>query len=119
MIQPESPKQIRPLELGQPLGLALMGKSSPSFAEAKAAKEYWQAKLARLKYEEESGQVVSKDQVSSKAFDAGRIARDNLLSIPARLMDVLAVETDPRQIHSLLEEDIRKVLDELIRSLKQ
>ena len=95
------------------------GEVIPSFAEAKAAKEYWQAKLARLKYEEESGQVISKDQVSSKAFDAGRIARDNLLSIPARLMDVLAVETDPRQIHSLLEEDIKKVLDELIRSLKQ
>ena len=45
------------------------------------------------------------------------VVRQNLLSLPSRLMDQLAAESDPREINALLEGEVREVLKMLAEEL--
>jgi transcriptional regulator with XRE-family HTH domain len=89
----------------------------PTFAEAKTMKEVYLAKMARLKYEEEAGRFLEKAEVERRAQEVGMVVRQNLLSLPSRLMDQLAAESDPREINALLEGEVREVLKMLAEEL--
>ena len=90
-----------------------------TFAEAKTMKEVYLARMARLKYEEEAGKLVPKADVEARAADIGMVVKQNLLSIPSRLMDQLADETDPREINAILEAELRRVLEQLAEELRR
>ena len=89
------------------------GGDSTTFAEAKTMKEVYQAKLARLKFEEESGKLIEKAEIEDKARDIAVIVKESLLTIPNKMMEQLAVESDPRKINVALDEEIRAILAEL------
>ena len=91
----------------------------PTFAEAKTMKEVYLARMARLKYEEEAGKLVPKADVESRAADIGMVVKQNLLSIPSRMMDELAIESDPREINAILERELRQVLEQLAEELRR
>jgi len=92
-------------------------KRQPTFAEAKTMKEVYLARMARLKYEEEAGKLVPKADVESRAADIGMVVKQNLLSIPSRMMDELAIESDPREINAILERELRQVLEQLAQEI--
>ena len=54
-----------------------------------------EARLARLKYEQQVGTLVNRDEIQVSAFNKFRTFRDLLLSVPDRLSAQLAAETDP------------------------
>ncbi len=55
------------------------------FNKAKARKEHYNAERARIESEKQLGNLISRDEVQAKTFNAARVARDRLLGLPPRL----------------------------------
>ena len=85
----------------------------PTYAQSRAVRELYLARLAKIEFEERAGKLVSRDEVTVAAFTKARTVRDNLLNIPDRVAAVLAAETDPVRTHQILTDEIRKALIEL------
>ncbi len=83
------------------------------YFRARAVRENYLARLAKIEFEEKTAKLISRDEVQVAAFTKGRTARDNLLNIPDRLAATLAAETDADKVHQILTGEIRKALDEL------
>ena len=86
--------------------------SGPSFAQSRAIKEAYNARLAKLAYEEKSGALVRTDSVKVAWFNTLRVIRDRALNLPDRLAPLLAAETDPKVVRDLLEEELRTILND-------
>ncbi len=85
----------------------------PTYAQSRAVRELYLARLAKIEFEERAGKLISRDEVTVAAFTKARTVRDNLLNIPDRVAAMLAAETDPVRTHQILTEEIRKALIEL------
>jgi pyruvate/2-oxoglutarate dehydrogenase complex dihydrolipoamide acyltransferase (E2) component len=83
------------------------------YFRARAIRESYLARLAKIEFEERTGKLVSRDEVQVAAFTRGRTIRDNLLNLPDRLAATLAAETDADRVHQLLSAEIRQALEEL------
>ena len=86
--------------------------SGPSFAQSRAIKEAYNARLAKLAYEEKSGALVRTDSVKVAWFNTLRVVRDRALNLPDRLAPILVAETDPKAVRDLLEEELRIILND-------
>lgn len=84
-----------------------------SYAQSRAVREAYMARLARVEYEEKIGKLVSADKVRVDAFNLARKAREMLLGIPDRLAPILAGESDAFEVHRLLTEELRRVCNEI------
>ncbi len=82
------------------------------YTKARAVREHYQARLAKIEYEERTGKLVSKDEVQVAAFNKFRQFRDHMLNLPDRLAAILAAETDAAQCYEILSLEIRKALNE-------
>jgi hypothetical protein len=82
------------------------------YARARAVRENYLARLAKIEFEERSGRLISRDEVQVAAFNRFRTFRDGMLNIPDRVAAVLAAETDAAKVHGLLITEIRKALHE-------
>ena len=80
------------------------------YTKARAVREHYQARLAKIEFEERTGKLVSKDEVQVAAFNKFRTFRDGMLNIPDRVAAVLAAESDAAKVHSILTAEIRKAL---------
>ena len=98
----------RPAEVNDPPKL----ESGLEYARARAVRETYMARLAKIDFEERTEKLVSSDEVQVSAFNRFRQFRDGMLNIPDRLAAVLAAETQPRRVHELLATEIRKALSE-------
>jgi hypothetical protein len=88
------------------------GQANPDYARARAVRETYLAKLAKIEFEERSGNLVSKHEVEVAAFNRFRTFRDGMLNIADRLSAVLAAEVDSASVHEILTTEIRKALEE-------
>jgi hypothetical protein len=86
-----------------------------SYAQAKAQREAYLAGLARLEYEQKSGTLVDVEAVKHEVFARAREARDALQNARARLVPLLAAETDPLRIDDLLSKEFGRVSEMLSR----
>jgi hypothetical protein len=82
------------------------------YSKARAVREHYQARLAKIEYEERVGSLVSKDEVQVAAFNTHRVIRDAMLNIPDRVAAMLAAETDEAKCYEILATEIRKALNE-------
>lgn len=78
--------------------------SGPSFAQSRAIKEAYNARLAKLAYEEKSGALVKTDSVKVAWFNTLHVVACRICRIALRL---LATESDPKIVRDLLEEELR------------
>ena len=85
----------------------------PAIAKSQAKKEEFRAKLVELEYEERVRTLVQESKVTEEAFRVGRLVRDAMLNVPARLAGILAAESNQRKVHDLLEKEIRQALEAL------
>jgi hypothetical protein len=83
------------------------------YFRARAIRENYLARLAKIEFEEKTAKLISRDEVQVAAFTKARTVRDNLLNIPDRLAAMLAAEGDADKVHQILTGEIRKALDEL------
>ena len=91
----------------------LDGGGALEYSRARAVRENYLARLAKIEFEERSGKLVSRDEIEVAAFNRYRTFRDGMLNIPDRLAAVLASETDPVRVFELLSAEIRKALLEV------
>ncbi len=83
---------------------------SLDYARARAVRENYLARLAKIEFEERSGKLVSRDEVEIAAFNKFRTFRDGMLNVPDRVAAVLAAETDTAKVHEILTAEIRRAL---------
>jgi hypothetical protein len=86
--------------------------NTPSFADARAVKEFYSARLTKLEYEKESGTLISANEVKVQTFNRFRAFRDQMLNIPDRIADELAGITDAHEIFRILTDEIKSALNE-------
>src|SRR5687768_13736549 len=84
-----------------------------TYAQSRAVRELYLARLAKIDFEERSNKLVSRDEVKVAAFAMARTIRDSRLNIPDRIAAMLAAESDPARVHLILTEEIRRALSEL------
>lgn len=80
------------------------------FATAKTHRERANAKLAELRYLEQSGKLIPADEVKAKEFAVARKLRDRILGFPARIQNFLP----PEAMQVMIEE-----CDQLVRELQE
>ena len=86
---------------------------APDYNKARAVKEFYAARLAKLEFEEREGKLVNIDEINVQHFNRARRLRDRLLMIPRRLAAQLAAETDTRTVEEILDAAICEALEEL------
>ena len=57
------------------------GFGASQYTKARAVREHYQARLAKIEYEERVGRLVSRDEIQVAAFNKFRQFRDQLLNI--------------------------------------
>ncbi|MCC6366839.1 MAG: hypothetical protein IT165_25235 [Bryobacterales bacterium] len=82
------------------------------YNKARAVREHYQARLAKLEYEEKTGKLVPADEVKIAAFNLFRRYRDHMLNIADRVAAILAAETEAAKCYEILSTEIRKALNE-------
>jgi hypothetical protein len=117
--QVQLPTSGKPDEVAEPMativgGDALPGRGTgPSYAQSRAVREAYQARLAKLDFEQRSGKLVEVDKVKAAAFRTARAVRDGMLNLPDRVAHELAHETNPAAVHARLSNEIRTILEAL------
>ena len=86
---------------------------SSSYHYSRAKKEAYDALLKKLDYEERSGKLIPVEQVEVEAFNAARIARDKLLTIPDRVAPQIIGKKNIQEIKQILRKEIRDSLQDL------
>ena len=86
------------------------------YTKARAVREHYQARLAKLEYEEKVGSLISKDEVQVATFNQFRQYRDGMLNLPDRVAAMLAAESDAAKCYEILATEIRKALNEFADS---
>lgn len=113
----EQPQRPAPAPEAQPVGGdSLPGRQppmGPSYAQSRAIREAYQAKLAKLEFEERTGKLVDVDTLRIEAFKVHRRVRDSILNIPDRCAPQLATMEDASAIHAYLVEEISRALRQL------
>ena len=88
-------------------------KGIPPLAQSLAIKAAYQAKTARLEFEERSKKVVSAEEVEVTGRKLAAAVISGLYTIPDRISDELAGMSDPHEIHTFLIREIDQVVEEL------
>lgn len=89
------------------------GHGLPPYAQSRAIREAYEARLSKLEYEVKTGKLVNADEVRVAAFNIGRMTRDKLIGLPDRVSSILAGISDSHEIHRLLSAEIRLICEEL------
>jgi hypothetical protein len=111
--QRRAPRATQAAPLPDPIRTEPVGAGGLDYFRARAIRENYLARLAKIEFEEKTAKLVSRDEVQVAAFTKARTVRDNLLNIPDRLAATLAAEPDADKVHQTLTGEIRKALDEL------
>jgi hypothetical protein len=86
------------------------------YTKAPAVREHYQARLAKIDYEERVAKLVPKDEVQVAAFNKFRQFRDHMLNIPDRIAAMVAAETEAARCYEIIAIEIRKALNEFADS---
>jgi hypothetical protein len=85
----------------------------PSFAQSRAIREAYAARLTRLEYDQRSGRLVDKAELKMRLAKLHMAVRDSLRTIPDRVAPIVAAETDQAKIHAMLLKEIGQALEGL------
>ena len=90
----------------------------PSFADSKAAREFWLSKQAKQTYRRNERELIEAEDVKRDVFRAFRPIRDALLAAPGRMAGVLAPIDDPEELETVLMDLVRDTLEEAAGSIE-
>lgn len=108
------PKQSRPPgEPSEPMEMVGGDSTATGYAKARAARELYQAQLAKLELDRRRGALVPADEVRLGAFNMARKARDQLIALPERVAATLAATDDPVEVGRILDEEIERICQEI------
>lgn len=81
--------------------------------DAQTVRVGYQARLAKLEFEEKSGALVNVEEVRAHAFTIARRTRERLQQIPERLAATVAAETDTDRVLHMIRREIDDALEAL------
>ena len=124
--QPTTPKvtTVRPPAVSQPAAPPPMPQASDDargvdYHKARAVRETYSARLAKLEFEERTGKLISKDEVDIKYFQLARQLRDRMQQIPRKvapeIVALVVADPDVRGVTDILDVAIREALEDLAR----
>lgn len=87
--------------------------AGPDLNQSKRIKAAYEARLAKLSFEEKSGKLVEVDGVRVEAFKIARTVRDSIMNIPERISAQLAAEVDPHKCYLMLSRELNEALEAL------
>ena len=93
--------------------------TATGYARARAARDVYQAHLAKIELDRQRGTLVSADEVKVGAFNMARKARDQLIALPERVAANLAATQDPAEVQRIPEEEIARICQEEYRGREQ
>lgn len=108
-----------PLETPAPRGAESASSGAPGarqVREANAEGKRLQNQLLELELLRETGALLSREEVRELGARRYRAARDQLLTVPDRVADVLAAERDPARVHAILLNELEQALHGLSES---
>jgi phage terminase Nu1 subunit (DNA packaging protein) len=82
-------------------------------AKAMVILQHYRAKMEQLRYEVETGKLVSAEKVRTDVFGLARRCRDRMLGLPDRLAPRITGLTDAAEIERILTDEIRLACREL------
>ena len=85
----------------------------PSFAQSRAIREAYAARLTRLEFDQRSGRLVDKNELKMRLAKLHMAVRDSLRTIPDRVAPIVAAENDQAKIHAMLLKEIGQALEGL------
>lgn len=91
------------------------GGKGPSYAQSRAIREAYMARLAKLEFDEKSGKLISADEARVAIFNTARRARDMLLSVPDRVAPLVVGLSDSHEIHRILTDEMRRICAEVAK----
>lgn len=94
-----------------------MARSGEPPSRDRVIKEVYEAKLAKLAYEEKSRNLVDAEKVKEDAARTAKIVRDHVLKIPDQISAELVGITDQAVMHTTLTQMLVNSLQELCRSV--
>lgn len=86
-----------------------------AYFEIKMRRERAEMQQAEMKAKQMAGELVEKAAVERAAYQAGRLLRDMLLSVPGSLAGEIAGMTDARAIEGRMRDELRSALDKTER----
>lgn len=87
--------------------------AGPSYQHSRAIREAYNARMAKIQFEKETGKLISANQVRIDAYNAGRVTRDRILNIPDRVIPMLVGKTEIKEMKEILKSELIKALEEL------
>jgi hypothetical protein len=89
------------------------GGTTTGYVKTRPAREYCQAKIAKLELDRQRGLLVRADEVGLGATNMARNARDLLIAIPERVAANLAATQEPTEVQCILEGEVERIHQEV------
>ena len=88
----------------------------PDFNISRAKKEFYTAELARIQVEQQKKELISAKEVEKKSFEMAVAIREAFLTLPDRVSNLFASETDPTAIDSVMRQEIHSCLERFVEA---
>jgi hypothetical protein len=86
------------------------GPSGGTYSAARAAREAYMARLAKLEYESAIAKLVDADAVRRRWFESARRVRDAVMSVADRVSPLVTGLSDVAEVHRVITEELRVAL---------
>jgi hypothetical protein len=110
--------------------------AGPSFAQSRAVREAYEARLAKLTWEARTKKLINADEVRVSAYNFSRMIRDRLLNVPDRVVGAALAEIraaltaagvdlalidglNMAKVHGTMLAEMRNILEEFADELGQ
>lgn len=84
-----------------------------AYRAARAERETTRAKRESMELERDLGNLLDLADATRLAFTAFRTLRDSVMNVPVRIKDLLAAESDPHRVESMLEDELARALSSI------
>lgn len=113
---PPGPAAADPAAVAQGLAQLVAGLPEdqiPDLGASRARREHYEAERARLQALQLRGDLVAAAEVRQEAGQLGRLVRDRIMALPARIAPLLAAELTAAGAQRLLSAELQRALSVL------
>ena len=88
----------------------------PDFNISRAKKEFYTAELARIQVEQQKKELINAKEVEKKSFEMAVGIREAFLTLPDRVSNLFASETDATAIDGVLRKELHSCLESFVEA---
>jgi len=88
----------------------------PDFNVSRAKNEFYKAELARIQVEQQKKELINAKEVEKKSFELAVGIREAFLTLPDRVSNLFASETDATAIDGVLRKEIHSCLESFVEA---